>query len=143
MLLQELSSDPQSAPPLMDRDNLDLIFVNRLIESPPAQHPQQPLHYLLACFGRSSSELRSMSPRNDAATQQQLQGTIMACRELIVQYAALILTDAGVIPQVGETGSAHTGSNIRVAATPLLQLRFSNNCHCSVTTHISYGSFRS
>lgn len=86
----------------MDRDNLDLIFVNRLIESPPEQYPQQPLHYLLACFGRSSSELRGMSPRHDAATQQQLQGSITACRELIVQYAALILTDAGVIPQVGQ-----------------------------------------
>lgn len=98
--MQELSDAAASTKPLLTRDNLDLVFVNRLMESPPEQYPQQPFHYLLACFARSSSELRSMSPRLDAATQQQVQGTVVACRELIVQYASLLLTDTGVIPQV-------------------------------------------
>jgi hypothetical protein len=85
----------------MNKDMLDLIFVNRLIESPPEQYPQPPFQYLLGCFARAVNELRSVSPRHPPEVQQHLQGTIAACKELLVSYAALILTASGVVPEVG------------------------------------------
>jgi hypothetical protein len=101
--LQEIASEQQqgsSSTPLMNKDMLDLIFVNRLIESPPEQYPQPPFQYLLGCFGRAVNELRSVSPRHPPEVQQHLQGSIAACKELLVSYAALILTSSGVVPEV-------------------------------------------
>lgn len=101
--LQEVASQQQqqgSSAPLMNKDMLDLIFVNRLIESPPEQYPQPPFQYLLGCFARAVNELRSVSPRHAPEVQQHLQGVIVACKELLVSYAALILTASGVVPEV-------------------------------------------
>jgi ubiquitin conjugation factor E4 B len=100
--LQEIASEqqPGSAAPLMNKDMLDLIFVNRLIESPPEQYLQPPFQYLLGCFARAVNELRSVSPRQPPEVQQHLQGSIAACKELLVSYAALILTSSGVVPEV-------------------------------------------
>jgi ubiquitin conjugation factor E4 B len=101
--LQEVASEQQqqgSSTPLMNKDMLDLIFVNRLIESPPEQYPQPPFQYLLGCFARSVNELRSVSPRHPPEVQQHLQGSIAACKELLVSYAALLLTSSGVVPEV-------------------------------------------
>lgn len=79
-------------------------MVARLIETPPASYPQHPLHYLLACFARADGELRSLpaaaaSAAGDAA-QTRLRAAIGACQQLLVSYAALILTAAGVVPEV-------------------------------------------
>lgn len=93
---QELSSGQLTA------DDLDRAVVARLIETPPASYPQHPLHYLLACFARADGELRGLpaASAGDAA-QLKLRATIVACQELLVSYAALILTGAGVVPEVG------------------------------------------
>ncbi|WIA10509.1 hypothetical protein OEZ85_010698 [Tetradesmus obliquus] len=101
-LAEEVASQQQqqgSSAPLMNKDMLDLIFVNRLIESPPEQYPQPPFQYLLGCFARAVNELRSVSPRHAPEVQQHLQGVIVACKELLVSYAALILTASGVVPE--------------------------------------------
>eukprot|EP00882_Tetradesmus_deserticola_P033506 GHRQ01038279.1.p1 GENE.GHRQ01038279.1~~GHRQ01038279.1.p1 ORF type:complete len:156 (+),score=59.23 GHRQ01038279.1:514-981(+) len=101
-LAEEVSSQQQqgSSSTLMNKDMLDLIFVNRLIESPPEQYPQPPFHYLLGCFARAVNKLRSVSPRQPPEVQQHLQGTIVACKELLVSYAALVLSSSGVVPEV-------------------------------------------
>lgn len=99
-VLQELQAEQPGRPLLMNAGMLDLILVNRLIESPPEQYPQAPFAYLLGCFARASSELRAVSPRIDPAVQQQVQATIAACRQSIVSYAGLILTGSGVVPEV-------------------------------------------
>eukprot|EP00879_Flechtneria_rotunda_P031441 GHRR01034350.1.p1 GENE.GHRR01034350.1~~GHRR01034350.1.p1 ORF type:complete len:131 (+),score=34.58 GHRR01034350.1:528-920(+) len=100
LALQELKQEQGMAGVQLTADNLDRVIVSRLIESPPEQYPQTPFNYLLGCFARCSNELRNISPRDDAATTEHLQQTIMACRTLLVSYAALALTGTGVVPEV-------------------------------------------
>ena len=88
-------------PVYVDRDNLDRVIVNRLIEAPPNQYPLPPFQYLLACFAQCSQELRSIPTRESAESQQLIQEDIVACRDLLVSYASLILTGSGVVPEVG------------------------------------------
>jgi ubiquitin conjugation factor E4 B len=97
---QELSLEQHSSSVFMNKDNLDRIIVSRLIESPPEQYPQSPFQYLLGCFSRAVTELRSLSSKQDATAQQQLQGTIVACKDLLLSYSALILSGSGVVPEV-------------------------------------------
>lgn len=114
--LQEVASQQQqeqgSSAPLMNKDMLDLIFVNRLIESPPELYPQPPFQYLLGCFARAVNELRSVSPRHPPEVQQHLQGVIAACKELLVSYAALILTGSGVVPEVRVAAQAQVHTQL-------------------------------
>lgn len=96
-LLQELADEQQ--PLLITPDNLDRIIVSRLIESAPEQYPQQPFHYLLGCYNRAAAEQRSLG--QDAAGQQ-LGAVVDACKQLLVSYAGLVLTSAGVVPEVSK-----------------------------------------
>lgn len=43
---------------MLDATVLDRMLVARLIEAPPADYPQPPIHYLMGCYERSSEELR-------------------------------------------------------------------------------------
>lgn len=82
---------------------LDRIIVARLIEAPPANYPQPPFHYLLGCYARAGDQLRAVSsaPRLDAAAKQQLSDLAHEARAQVVQYASLLLSAGGVVPEVG------------------------------------------
>jgi len=86
-----------AAPPLLllSKDLLDRVLVARLIEEAPEAHPQQPLHYLLGVYARTLDEARSR-----AVAEHSLMPTLQAVRDLVVNYAGLVLM-GGVVPQVG------------------------------------------
>jgi hypothetical protein len=119
-VLQELAEEQQ--PLLITPDNLDRIIVSRLIESAPAQYPQQPFPYLLGCYSRAANEQRSLG--QDAAGQQ-LREALEACKQLLVSYAGLVLVGAGVVPEVrGQTSQQHRKDCVQMCSACL-------TCQCS------------
>lgn len=98
-LAEELRSEhPGTEEWWLTSDILDRVLVSRLIENPPEGYPQPPLQYLLGCYARVSNALRTISPRQDAQSRQVLQQSALACKDLILSYAGLVLT-GGVIPE--------------------------------------------
>lgn len=84
--------------PLMGRDVLDRLFVERLLEAPPPAYPQSPLQYLLGCWSRSLDEARNRA----VAEHPELLGTLQAIRDLVVNYAGLVLVGGGIVPHLGQ-----------------------------------------
>lgn len=79
---QELSAG-SATPPLLNQEGLDRALVARIIEHPPADHPQPPFHYLLSCYARASQELRALSVKAPGSHKEAL----IAVKELAVSYA--------------------------------------------------------
>ncbi|KAG2487016.1 hypothetical protein HYH03_014386 [Edaphochlamys debaryana] len=93
-LAKELESEvPADAPkPVLDPGVLDRALVARLIESPPPNYSQPPIHYLLGCYERSTEELRR------GGSNEAVKAAVATARDLILNYAGLALF-AGVVPQ--------------------------------------------
>ncbi|GFR50779.1 hypothetical protein Agub_g13044, partial [Astrephomene gubernaculifera] len=93
-LAQELEAEAAAgaARPTLDAALMDRVLVARLIESPPANYPQPPIHYLLGCYERSSEELRK------AGANERVKAAVAAARDLILNYTGLALF-AGMLPQ--------------------------------------------
>ncbi|GBF98629.1 ubiquitin conjugation factor E4-like [Raphidocelis subcapitata] len=107
-LAKELAEE--GTPPQLCAATLDRAIVARLIEAPPPAYPQPPLHYLLGCYARASDALRSASGgRGDAAERARLVEVVSEARAQVVQYAVLLLSGSGVVPEppkAAERGSA-------------------------------------
>jgi len=100
---QELAEETPGAQPLLTGANLDRAIVARLIESPPASYPQPPFHYLLGCYSRASEALRGGAASRGAAAaeeKQRLHDLVVEARAQVVQYAVLLLSGSGVVPEV-------------------------------------------
>lgn len=101
--------DGAGAAPLMTRASLDRVIVSRLIESPPGSYSQPPFHYLLGCYSRASDQLRAVggapSAKYDADAKQRLCDMVAEARGQVVQYAALLLSGSGVVPEPPESSS--------------------------------------
>ncbi|GLC36221.1 hypothetical protein PLESTB_001367200 [Pleodorina starrii] len=93
-LAQELAAEagPDGQKPVLDAAVLDRVVVARLIESPPADYPQPPIHYLMGCFERASEEYRR------AGANEQVKAAVISARDLILNYAGLALF-AGIVAQ--------------------------------------------
>lgn len=105
-LQQELADEGASPPLQLGAATLDRAIVARLIEAPPSSYPQPPLHYLLGCYGRASDALRSAGGgRGDAAERARLVEVVSEARAQLVQYAVLLLSGSGVVPEVGRGGA--------------------------------------
>ncbi|EFJ51708.1 hypothetical protein VOLCADRAFT_87432 [Volvox carteri f. nagariensis] len=93
-LAQELEAEAgaNGQKPVLDAAVLDRVLVSRLIESPPSNYPQPPIHYLMGCYERSSEELRR------AGTNEQVKAAVAAARDLVLNYAGLALF-AGIVAQ--------------------------------------------
>ncbi|KAG2451114.1 hypothetical protein HYH02_004382 [Chlamydomonas schloesseri] len=88
----EAEAGEGAAKPVLDAAVLDRVLVARLIEAPPADYPQPPIHYLMGCYERSSEELRR------AGVSEAAKAAVATARDLILNYAGLALF-AGMIPQ--------------------------------------------
>ncbi|KXZ45643.1 hypothetical protein GPECTOR_52g43 [Gonium pectorale] len=88
----EVEAGDGGGKPQLNAEVLDRVIVARLIESPPANYPQPPIHYLMGCYERSSEELRR------AGASEAVKVAVAAARDLILNYAGLALF-AGMVAQ--------------------------------------------
>jgi hypothetical protein len=83
----------------MTRDTLDRVIVARLIEAPPEPYPLAPFPYLLTCCGRATDAVRAR-PGGSVEEKAALHDLAVEARAQVVQYASLLLSGSGVVPEV-------------------------------------------
>ncbi len=114
--MQEISAEsgiPTSQLRLC-RDNLERALMARLMETNGGS--EWPLHYLMACYGRLSDELRALTTIRNPAELDRITSTLIYGKQLTVSYSGLLI-NMDMFPQALLFMPSH--SNVLIASLDL------------------------
>ena len=97
--MQEISEESgiPTSQLLLCRNNLERALMARLMEANGSS--EWPLHYLMACYGRLSDELRALTTIRNQAELERITSTLIYGKQLTVSYSGLLI-NMDMFPQV-------------------------------------------